>query len=106
MKEQNNEKEYKTNKRRKEGYKYIRGKRKMNVKEIVRKYLEDNGYDGLCKPFSNKCNCFLKKFKIETSNWEREFMDSDKCWPLACKPGYLVDTKFGPCIVERKEGGE
>jgi hypothetical protein len=76
----------------------------MTVKEIVRKYLEDNEYDGLYRPFYKKCNCFLKKFKIETSNWERELMDSDRCYPLACKPGYLVKTNLGPSIVENKEG--
>jgi hypothetical protein len=32
---------------------------KMNIKEIVAKYLKENGYDGLVNPDIWKCGCHL-----------------------------------------------
>ncbi len=51
----------------------------MTVKEIVKKYLEDNGYDGLC---GEECGCDLPDiFACE--------------YAVDCEPGYKV-----PCIPE------
>ena len=34
----------------------------MIVAQIVRKYLEENGYDGLCGGLGNSCGCGLDDF--------------------------------------------
>jgi hypothetical protein len=34
----------------------------MNIKEIVAKYLKENGYDGLVNPDIWKCGCHLDNF--------------------------------------------
>ena len=46
----------------------------MTVKEIVKDYLEKNGYDGLC---SENCGCGLD-----------DFMPCEDCDTETCKPSY------------------
>jgi hypothetical protein len=49
----------------------------MTVKEIVRKYLEENGFDGLC--YSGECACI-----------NDDLMPcDDNC--IGCEAGYVID---------------
>ena len=52
----------------------------MDIRDIIKKYLEDNGYDGLC---GVECSC--------------DSGDLAPCDnPLECKPGWKC-PKPGPC---------
>jgi len=55
----------------------------MDVKAIIREYLEDNGFDGLC---GDQCGC-----KID------DLAPCDGCHSISeCVPGYLVtETRNG-----------
>ena len=54
----------------------------VNVKNIVKKYLKDNGYDGL---FCDECGCLLD-----------ELMPCDCTDITDCEPGYRHDTPDDP----------
>jgi hypothetical protein len=51
----------------------------MNVRVIVKKFLEENGYDGLCN--DDLCGCKLD-----------DLFPCD-CCGLDCEPGYEVEVK-------------
>ena len=62
----------------------------MNIQDIVKKYLEENGYDGLYDP-DNPCGCSKDDlFPCAYGNF-----------PYKCKPGYrykLDEDEWGPDI--------
>ena len=60
----------------------------MTVKEIVKKYLEDNGYDGLC---TFDCGCPID-----------DLIPCGDCFE-SCVPGHKKITHAGPIIVAAKE---
>ena len=55
----------------------------ITVKDIIKKYLVDNGYDGLYH-LEADCGCFLNDL----------FLCDE--WCLDCKPGVQVDDGIGP----------
>ena len=55
----------------------------MIVKEIIKKYLEENGYDGLCNMFM-ECGCYLDDL-IPCSE-----IDADEC-----EAGHKVKDESG-----------
>lgn len=57
----------------------------MNVKDIVRAYLKDNGYDGLCGDF---CGCGIDDLMCG-------------CDPNFCEPAYFRECKF--CSIKNCE---
>lgn len=57
---------------------------RMNVREIITKYLKDNGYDGLY--YNDECGCELKEL-ITCGN-----VDED------CKPGHKIKCDPDTCI--------
>lgn len=60
----------------------------MNVRQIIKTYLEDNEYDGLCDGY--KCWCEYKLRRCEDVN--------------NCKPGYKHTDKDGNWYIDgRKE---
>ena len=67
----------------------------MNVKEIVKQYLEQNGYDGLA---GDDCGCLIDELFI-----------CDSC-PDECVAGHRVDYGSPECPGENSEkcewGGE
>jgi hypothetical protein len=72
----------------------------MTVKEVVKKYLEDKGFDGLYHPVK-RCSCAL------------EFDGFMDCLdPSSCEPGYgrechhdVCDGIYDYCISRSKEKG-
>ena len=48
----------------------------MAVRDIIKKWLVDNGYDGLC---GEECGCLLD-----------DLMTCEEGWALECEPGYKV----------------
>ena len=50
----------------------------MTVKEIIEKYLKDNGYDGL---YSEEYGCEIG-----------EMFPCSREWILSCKPGYKAEA--------------
>lgn len=63
----------------------------MKVKEIVKKFLEDNGYDGLT---SGECGC-----KVE------DLMPCDGCMGCGqedCQAGHLTDCNPETCPADGK----
>ncbi|MBD3197995.1 MAG: hypothetical protein GF317_23295 [Candidatus Lokiarchaeota archaeon] len=52
----------------------------MTCKDIVIKYLKDNGYDGLA---SNVCGCNIEDFNACDETFEN------------CKPGYETEDETG-----------
>ena len=67
----------------------------MTVKEIVEKYLRDNGYEGLCNP-DNECGCPLD-----------DLMSCSGEYVGPCEPGYASVIDYGdgpePVISLKKE---
>lgn len=69
----------------------------FTVQDIVVKYLQENGYDGLVSD-GGDCGCKLD--------------DLFPCvdFPLDCRPGYLVQCDCGECdwhiTTERPQSGE
>lgn len=61
----------------------------MNIKEIIKEYLEENGYDGLC---NDECGC---------SNYDLMCCGEPN---TNCKPAYLI--KCGECNINCPERGE
>jgi len=64
----------------------------MTVKEIVKNYLEEHGYDGLYAPYL-KCSC-----KID------DLMPCGVCFD-DCRAGYLIlceDEDYDFCIGEKE----
>lgn len=71
----------------------------MDVKEIVEKYLRDNGYDGLVDP--GNCSCAIG-----------DLAPCGECC-MRCEPGHEVpctcgegcdyDMEPGPRLIERKQ---
>lgn len=67
----------------------------MTVQEIVKDYLEQNGYDGLC---NENCGCGLG-----------DFMPCEDCDIKNCKPAYkhgcdVECADFGDCeLCEQRE---
>jgi hypothetical protein len=61
----------------------------MTVKEIVEKYLKDNGYDGLYSPY-DECGCKI----------EHLFVCGAEC--TDCKAGYLKDCDLYWIITAEK----
>jgi hypothetical protein len=59
----------------------------MNGREIVEKYLRENGYDGLC---GDECGCLVDDLMPcgETLEW--------------CEPGYKVPCDEDNCPVDGK----
>lgn len=49
----------------------------MNLQEIIKKYLEDNGFDGLC---GDECGCSIDELFV------CESPDMD-----VCQPGYKIN---------------
>ncbi len=62
----------------------------MNVHDIVKKYLEDNGYDGLC---TDECGCHID-----------DLMPCCQEGIISCEPGYAMSVEEaklrGHCITE------
>lgn len=57
----------------------------ITVGEIIKKYLVDNGYDGLC---SDSCGCGLDDlFACDTCDWD-------------CKPAYKFKTDCDKCEIK------
>jgi hypothetical protein len=52
----------------------------MNIKQIVQKYLTDNGYDGLVEP-NTGCGCGIDNF----CQW----------WCEDCTPAYKHESEMG-----------
>jgi hypothetical protein len=50
----------------------------MNAKEIVKKYLEENGYDGLFNWYG-ECGC------------KKDYLFPCESCPAYCEAGYLID---------------
>ncbi len=50
----------------------------INVRDIIKKWLKDNGYDGLYSS-DYSCGCSLENF-----------ISCDESWVLNCQPGYKV----------------
>ena len=65
-------------------------RRKMSktVIDIVKEYLEANGYDGLC--YHDECGCDLNELGICIMS------------PMDCTPGYRIVEDGGYRIVEEK----
>lgn len=68
----------------------------MKVKNIIIKYLKDNGYDGLCNPREG-CGCLIK---------DLFFCIYDSC--MECQPGYKCTIKKdceegGECVFVKKD---
>lgn len=62
----------------------------MNVKEIVAKYLKDNGFDGLA---GDICGCFLKD-RFSSGETSSDIMPCDgPCGE--CEPGYKHEVEEG-----------
>ena len=60
----------------------------MNIQDIVKKYLEENGYDGLYDP-DNPCGCS-----------KDDLFPCGTCYfPFQCEPGYH-------CKLDADEWGE
>ena len=59
----------------------------MNIREIIKQYLEQNGYDGLCDE-SGECGCYVEDLFIchGSFNWNEV---------STCKPGYLHKNEDG-----------
>ena len=53
----------------------------MNVKEILKKHLKDNGFDGL---YCEDCGCDMN-----------DFLPGDMCPLPECEPGYKVECDCG-----------
>lgn len=51
---------------------------RMTIKEIIKQWLKDNGYDGL---YSDECGCSLEDFNA-----------CDECF-CRCEPGYFVPNE-------------
>jgi hypothetical protein len=51
----------------------------MNVYEIVKQYLKDNGFDGLC---TEDCGCLID-----------DLMPCDSECALDCEPGYRMEKE-------------
>ena len=66
----------------------------MTIKEIIKQYLEEHGYDGLYN--EDECACSLD-----------ELFPCDGSWPT-CKPGYMQpapeDSGYDFFIVPSKTG--
>lgn len=58
----------------------------MTIREIVRKWLEENGFDGLC---GEECGCAIDDF-APCVNW-------DCVGILDCKPAYRIKCKGLAC---------
>jgi|TARA_Y100000310_G_scaffold257668_1_gene265786 hypothetical protein len=56
----------------------------MTVKEIVKQYLTEHGYDGLS---GDLCACSIEK--------EEDFMDCFSDYPTDCTPGYKAPCTCG-----------
>ncbi len=73
----------------------------MNIKEIVEKYLKDNGYDGLWNQ-DDECGC----------TFDDLFECAGNCDPNNCEPGYKhpgneeYDYLIGPDKPETKSEKE
>ena len=68
----------------------------MTVKEIIKKYLKDNGFDGLFYPA--ECSCIVDDLMSCDSNCE------------SCVPGYIIkcnhencDGEYYQCIGENTD---
>ena len=61
----------------------------MIVKEIVKKYLEDRGFDGLYHS-GRDCSCAYR--------YKDEFMACDE--PNECRPGYVRECNHDICDGE------
>lgn len=60
----------------------------MNLREILKKWLKDNGYDGLCRPYEVFDECWCKGNDILGCPVDKD--------PGLCIPGYLSkDTPDG-----------
>lgn len=60
----------------------------MNCHDIIAKYLNDNGYDGLCRPYG-ECGCGLD-----------DLMPCDGENIAECEPGYKIpDPDHEGCIL-------
>jgi hypothetical protein len=74
----------------------------MTVKEIVKKYLEDNGYDGL---YNRACGCSLDDFMPCASGCD----DCKPAYKIKCSSKYWCGDNgcFGPKGATcPEEGGE
>ena len=81
----------------------------MNVKEIVKKYLDENGFDGL---YNDRCGCEKDDLMLCNENLEkckpgykRKF--SEKCHE-SCKYGhgtYCEGQSNAYCMGSMKENG-
>lgn len=74
----------------------------MNVKEIVKKYVEDNGYDGLA---GDNCSCLLDNFMRICNGWE--ISECEPVWIKDCnKCKYMTDDctcARNYCVTTDKE---
>lgn len=56
----------------------------MNCKEIIKKYLDDNGYDGLCH---DECGCL-----------KDDLYPCGECFDV-CKPGHKITNEDGGWVI-------
>lgn len=55
----------------------------VNCTDMIVKYLEENGYDGLCEP-DNECGCLLN-----------DLMPCDSEFAMWCEAGHRVECTCG-----------
>lgn len=76
----------------------MKGDKRMNVKDIVKEWLKDRGYDGLlCEEIGCACNVDKK-----------DFMECDEPGLIHCNPGIIrvVNTLGDSLIIPYKESLE
>jgi hypothetical protein len=59
----------------------------MNIKEIIQKYLTDNGYDGLVEP-NTECGCSIEDICLGE-------------WCNDCEPAYAHKNAKGEIVYSR-----
>ena len=64
----------------------------MNVEQIIRKCLKDNGYDGLCN--DDECGCIA----ADLAPCQGEYSNI-----LCCRPGYKIIEPDGEWAVTDKK---
>jgi len=67
----------------------------MTVQEIIKKYLRDNGFDGLC---NDDCGCGIDDF----APCDSLSLDCNPAYKCNCKHDEC-DNKFGNCYTTSKE---